>query len=111
MQGHCVYGTIYFGDQGSRRISTGTHHFRRVYLSPDWNVDGAVWHVRGIEYSIIVRLPGGRIEGFRSGSRSVVEGQHGVRFGILKLYELIFARVKLTMESFFHLNVVGGVVI
>jgi len=28
MQGHCVSGTIHFGDQGSQKIRTGTSHFR-----------------------------------------------------------------------------------
>jgi len=28
LQGHCVYGKINFGDQGSQKIRTGTHHFR-----------------------------------------------------------------------------------
>jgi len=27
MQGHCVSGTIHFGDQGSQKIRTGTHRF------------------------------------------------------------------------------------
>jgi len=27
MRGHCVYGTIHFGDQGSQKIRTGTHCF------------------------------------------------------------------------------------
>ena len=55
-----------------------------LYLSPDWDVDCAVWHVRRIEYSIVVRLPRGGIEGFGPSPRSIVEGQDSVRFDILQ---------------------------
>ncbi len=59
-----------------------------MYLSPDWDVDCAMWHVRRIEYSIVVRLPRGGIEGFGPGPRPIVEGQDSVRFDILQISSL-----------------------
>ncbi len=55
-----------------------------LYLSPDRDIDGAMWHVSRIEYSIVVRLPRRGIEGFGPGPRSIVEGQNSVRFDILQ---------------------------
>jgi hypothetical protein len=66
-----------------------------LYLSPDRDVDCAMWHVRRIEYSIVVRLPRRGIEGFGPGPRSIVEGQDSVRFDILqkKVYSIINTRI------------------
>jgi len=43
MQGHCVFGKIHFGDQGSQKIRTGTHRFRTSHHPTDSNSLKVAW--------------------------------------------------------------------
>ncbi len=45
------------------RRSTGSHKEDGEYLSPSRDVDRPMRHVGRIEYSIVVRLPGGGVKG------------------------------------------------
>ena len=66
MQGYCVPGTCHFGDQGSWKVRSGTHHFTKsnhptsvpfVQYATSFNLCRSILQVDAVQHSEFRRIP------------------------------------------------------